>query len=206
MTMPLLTRAAAHNAPNPLAETSNTHPGPARKVQSQKGAKNSKAKTSLPTGFANTISTIVTESMAMNPTDSFHSTNLSHAVQAPPPPPPPSPPQVHQVSRTYAHKSGPLAIDHPVPHISQHDQNDLNVDPDATFISNHIKQGHNLGLHPSPVPDSPLDLDQSPGHYDNCSPPWLENEQGNEVDDTVDQGTPLYFPSSTPSSANSPSP
>jgi hypothetical protein len=203
--MPLLTCAAACNAPNPLAETSNTHPGPARKVQSQKGAKNSKAKTSLPTGFANTISTTVTEFMAMNPTDSFYSTNLSHAVQDPLPPPPPSPPQVCQVSKTYACKSGLLAVDFPVSHIPQCDQNDLNVDPNATFISNCIKQGHNLGLHPSPIPDSPLDLDQFPGYYDNCSPLWLENKQGNEVDDIVDQGTPLYFPSSTPSPTNSPS-
>ena len=105
------------------------------------------------------------------------------------------------------------------------------MDADAAFISNHIKRGHNYHrLYPMPIPDLPLNLDLSPGHYDHFSPPWLENEQNTyhreddethevneanevevdkaneadkEVDDEADHGTPLHFPSSPPSPTNS---
>jgi hypothetical protein len=98
-----------------------------------------------------------------------------------------------------------------MPRLLERGPSDVNVDVDATFISNRVKRGHDdRGVHPTPIPDSPLNMDMSPSHHDRFSPPWVDDvlsnvnaadrdgDEASGVADAEDGGTPLYFPPSPP--------
>ena len=185
--MPVTRAAAAHNTPLDVVDT---HPKPVLKQQWKTVRVKAKKTAVLPTGSGDAAAA----SAPLSP-DSNDSTCAVHPQNLAPPP-------SHlprKVSTTYsAHISNPSDVNHPVPQLLGRGESDPNLDPNAAFISTRVRWGRDdCGAPQTPVPESPLNMDMSPSHMVACSPPWMEDVQNNNNESQRSE-TPLYFPSSPP--------
>ena len=189
--MPLTRAAAARNA---LPDA----PRPAPKCQQKTAGTKCKRTVAPPAGSVDAVAA----SASLSP----HSIDLGCAAHAQilAPSPPSHPPR--KIATTYnTRNSNPSNTNRPVPQLRLHGEGHVDSDPDAAFISNCIKRGRDdCGVHLTPLPNSPLDINMTPNYHDHCSPPWVEDVQNddNELVNPQDHGTPLYFPPSPPNTIN----